>query len=201
LRRIGIFGGSFDPVHNAHLALAQVALQHLRLDELAWVPVGQPWQKAGALTRGSDRAAMVALAIQPEPRFRLESCELRRVGPSYTVETVRELQARAGRAGDEWFLIIGQDQFAQLHTWHGWDELVRLVTLAVANRAGDAPHTNPEVLAASGHVIELPLPPMPVSATGVRLRVGLGQGFETMVPPAVARYIDQHRLYRGPLRS
>ena len=201
MKRIGIFGGSFDPVHNAHLALARLALEHLQLDELLWVPVGQPWQKAGQLTRASDRAAMVTLAIQHEPRFRLESCELLRVGPSYTLETVRELQAREGGAGNAWFLIIGQDQFAQLHTWHGWDDLVRLVTLAVANRAGEAPQSNPEVQAASGSVIELPLPPTPVSATGVRLRIGLGQSIETMVPPAVARYIDQHRLYRGPLRS
>jgi nicotinate-nucleotide adenylyltransferase len=201
LKRIGIFGGSFDPVHNAHLALAQVALEHLRLDELLWVPVGQPWQKAGALAAAADRAAMVVLAIEGEPRFRLENCELRRVGPSYTVDTVRELQARESHAGDVWYLVIGQDQFEHFHTWHGWRELMRRVTLAVANRAGDAPRANADVLAASGNVIELPLPPTPVSATDVRLRVGLGSSVESMVPPAVARYIDQHRLYRGPLRS
>jgi nicotinate-nucleotide adenylyltransferase len=198
LKRIGIFGGSFDPVHNAHLALARIALEHLQLDELLWVPVGQPWQKARQLVRAADRAAMVQLAIRDEPRFRLESCELRRNGPSYTVDTVRELRAREG--GD-WFLVIGQDQFAQFHTWHGWRELLGMVTLAVANRGGAAPHSNAEVSAASGAVIELPLLPTPVSATGVRLRVALGQNIDAMVPPDVARYIDQHRLYRGALRS
>ncbi len=204
MSRIGIFGGSFDPVHNTHLALADVALQHLKLDQLLWVPVGQPWQKARQLARAADRAAMVQLAIAHEPRFQLESCELLRTGPSYTVDTVRELRARAGNAGAAWFLIVGQDQFAQFHTWHGWEELVRMVTLAVAGRAGEAPQSNPEVAAAAGarsHVIELPLRPSSVSATGVRLRAALGQGISSMVPSAVARYIDQHGLYRGPLRS
>ena len=207
MSRIGILGGSFDPVHNTHLALAGVALQHLKLDQLLWVPVGQPWQKSRQLARAADRAAMVALAIALEPRFKLESCELLRTGPSYTVDTVRELRARAGDAkdaSDHWFLIIGQDQFAQFHTWHGWEDLVRMVTLAVANRAGDAPHSNPEVAAAMGAsatVIELPLPPSNVSATGVRQRVALGQDIAAMVPPAVASYIERHGLYRGPLRS
>ena len=207
MSRIGILGGSFDPVHNTHLALAGVALQHLKLDQLLWVPVGQPWQKSRQLARAADRAAMVALAIALEPRFKLESCELLRTGPSYTVDTVRELRARAGDANDasdHWFLIIGQDQFAQFHTWHGWEDLVRMVTLAVANRAGDAPHSNPEVAAAMGasaSVIELPLPPSNVSATGVRQRVALGQDIAAMVPPAVASYIERHGLYRGPLRS
>ncbi len=201
MSRIGIFGGSFDPVHNTHLALADVALHHLKLDRLLWVPVGQPWQKARQLVRAADRAAMVALAIADEPRFKLESCELLRTGPSYTVDTVRELREREGGAAHQWFLIVGQDQFAQFHTWHGWEELVRMVTLAVANRAGEAPRSNPEVSAASGQVVELPLPPSSVSATGVRLRIGLGQDVSAMVPPAVASYIEQHGLYRGPLRN
>lgn len=193
MKRIGIFGGSFDPVHNAHLALAAVALEHLRLDELLWVPVGQPWQKARQLARGADRAAMVALAIAHELRYRLESCELLRVGASYTVDTVRELRAREAAT---WFLIIGQDQYAQFHTWHGWEELAEMVTLAVANRAGDAPHSNSEV-ESRARVIELPLPPTPVSATGVRLRVALGQSIADLVPASVASYIEQHGLYRA----
>ena len=199
--RIGIFGGSFDPVHNTHLALARVALEDLQLGRLLWVPVGQPWQKSRQLVRGADRAAMLALAIADEPRFQLESCELLRTGPSYTVDTVRELSAREAYRGAKWFLIIGQDQFAQFHTWHGWEELVRLVTLAVANRAGDPPHSNPDVAAASGSVIELRLPPSTVSATDLRSRMALGDDIAAMVPSAVARYIDQHGLYRGPLRS
>jgi nicotinate-nucleotide adenylyltransferase len=199
--RIGIFGGSFDPVHNTHLALARVALEDLQLDRLLWVPVGQPWQKSRQLVRGADRAAMLALAIAGEARFHLESCELLRTGPSYTVDTVRELSRREASLDATWFLIIGQDQFAQFHTWHGWEELVRLVTLAVANRAGEPPHSNPDVAAASGTVIELRLPPSTVSATELRLRLAAGDDIAAMVPSAVARYIERHGLYRGPLRS
>ena len=198
MKRAGIFGGSFDPVHNAHLALADVALAHLQLDELLWVPAGQAWQKSPPLTEAADRLAMIKLAIAGEARFRVESCELHRSGPSYTVDTVRELREREG---DEWFLVIGQDQFAHFHTWHGWRELLQLVTLAVANRAGEAPQANPDVAAASGTVVELPLAPTQVSATGIRQCIAAGQSIATMVPAAVARYIEQHRLYRGPLRS
>jgi nicotinate-nucleotide adenylyltransferase len=105
LRRIGLFGGSFDPVHNAHLALARQALDQLKLDELRWVPVGQAWQKARVLTPAAQREAMLRLAIEGEARFVLERCELQRAGPSYTLDTLRELQAAT--PGSDWFLLIG----------------------------------------------------------------------------------------------
>ena len=132
--RIGIFGGSFDPVHRAHLALATLALQSLSLDELCWVPAGQPWQKARVLTAAVHREAMLRLAIAGEPRFTLSRCELERASASYTLDTVRSLQA--ARPGVRWTLVIGQDQYAAFHTWQGWPDLLGLVTLAVANRPG-----------------------------------------------------------------
>ena len=100
-RRIGLFGGSFDPVHVAHLALARQALDELRLDELRWIPVGHAWQKARAMTPAAHREAMLKLAIAGEPRFVLDRREIERPGPSYTVDTVRELQAAEPNA--EWF--------------------------------------------------------------------------------------------------
>jgi nicotinate-nucleotide adenylyltransferase len=199
VRRIGLFGGSFDPPHNAHLALARVALQHLSLDELRWVPAGQQWQKARELSAAADREAMVALAIAGEPRFVLERCELRRAGPSYTLDTVTQLQAATRDA--QWFLVIGQDQYAQLHTWHGWTDLLRKVTLAVACRDTADVHARPEVAAVPHAMLTLPLPPTPVSSTAIRQAIAEGRDFTDMVPAAVARYIDQHRLYSGHPRS
>ncbi len=191
--RIGLFGGTFDPVHNAHVALARAALQALALDEVRWVPTGQPWQKARSITPAVHREAMLKLALAGEPRFVLDRIELEREGPSYTLDTVRALQT--ARPGASWFLLIGADQYAGLHTWHGWRELLDRVVLAVAARPGVAAAPQPEVLAHAHRVV--PLPPMAVSATDIRSRVASGLPVGDLVPPAVATYIDQHALYRA----
>ena len=196
MRKIGLFGGSFDPVHNAHVALAHVALGHLALDELRWVPAGQPWQKPRAMTPVEHRAAMVQAAIAGEPRFALERCEIERTGPTYTLDTVRALAAH--EPGGQWFLVIGQDQYARLSTWHDWRDLLGLVTLAVAARSGESPQPDAAIAALPHSMVNLPLPRMDVSATEVRRRAAAGEPIDDLVPPAVARYIDQHRLYRGP---
>jgi nicotinate-nucleotide adenylyltransferase len=192
-RRIGLFGGSFDPVHHAHLALARQAQDQLQLDELRWVPVGQAWQKARVLTPAAQREAMLRLAIEGEARFVLERCELQRAGPSYTLDTLRELQAAT--PGSDWFLLIGQDQYRNLHTWHGVDELLQRVTLAVAQRSDEPAEADARVRAAPR--VALALPPMEISATDIRQRVAAGSDISSLVPPAVALYIYQHGLYRG----
>jgi nicotinate-nucleotide adenylyltransferase len=193
LKRIGLFGGSFDPVHIAHVELARVALAQLALDEVRWIPAGNPWQKDRVMTPAVHREAMVRRAIDGEPNFLLDRCELQRSGPSYTLDTVRELQA--AQPGAEWFLVIGQDQYAGLHTWNDWTELLQRVTLAVANRPDVTAQPSPEVKAFAHKVVDLPA--MPVSSTDIRGRLAAGQGIDDLVPPAVARYIDQHHLYRG----
>ena len=191
LRRVGLFGGSFDPVHVAHVALAREALEQLALDELRWMPVGVPWQKARALAPAAHRAAMVELAMAGEPRFRLERIELDRPGPTYTVETVRAL--RAAEPAVEWTLVLGEDQYAGLHTWQGWQELLAGVRLAVAGRPGVGRPPHADVARAARDAVALP--PMTVSSSDVRARLAKGLPIEGLVPDAVARYIARHRLY------
>jgi len=192
LTRIGLFGGTFDPPHNAHVALARAALDALKLGELRWIPAGNPWQKAREITSAEHREAMVRAAIAGEPRFVLDRIELEREGPSYTLDTVNALHAQQPQA--ELFLVIGADQYAGLHTWRGWQALLSRVTLAVANRPGPMPAVHPDVLRTVHRVV--PLPMLDVSATDIRSRVARGESIDSLVPPAVASYISRHGLYR-----
>ena len=191
MQRVGIFGGTFDPVHNAHVALARTALDALQLDELRWVPAGQPWQKARVISPSAQREAMLRLAMGDEPRYVLDRIELERSGPSYTLDTVRALQRQ--RPGNEWFLVIGADQYATLHTWAHWRTLLGLVTLAVAARPGETPPVHAEVAALAHRAV--PLAMMDISSTDIRARVAAGLPVDRLVPDAVARYIDQQALY------
>lgn len=193
LKRLGLFGGTFDPPHNAHLALARAALDEFQLDSLHWIPAGRPWQKARQITEAAHREAMVRAAIDGEPRFVLDRIEIERQGPSYTLDTVRAL--RAQHAAAALYLVIGADQYAGLHTWQGWQELLGLVTLAVANRPGLMPPVNADVLRTPHRVV--PLPMLDISATDIRSRVARGLPVDSLVPPAVARYIKTNGLYRS----
>ena len=194
--RLGIFGGSFDPPHLAHRALARVAGNALALDELLWIPAGQPWQKPRSITPAAHREAMVALSLADTASWRLESCELLRTGPSYMVDTLADIQSRLAYCTAQCFLIIGQDQLSGLHTWHRFAELLSRVTLAVAGRPGSGPTLDAKVQQAAQQAV--PLPPMHLSSTDIRQRVATGQPIEHMVLPAVARYIAQHGLYASP---
>ena len=197
MKRIGLFGGTFDPVHNAHVALARSALVDLQLDAVRWIPAGQPWQKDRQVTDAAHRAAMVQLAIAGEPRFVLDRIEIDRAGPSYTLDTVRALQA--AQPGQQWFLLIGQDQYAGLHTWNQWQELLTRVTLAVANRPGAAPAVHADVLRFPHRSV--PLAMLDISSTDIRRRAAQGLDISTLVPADVAGYIDQHRLYTAAIRN
>jgi nicotinate-nucleotide adenylyltransferase len=195
-RRIGIFGGSFDPPHLAHVALAQAAVDQLKLDELRVFPTGQAWHKSRSLTAGEHRLAMARDAFGAVPRAVVDDRELRREGPTYTIDTLRELQAE--HPGAELVLVIGADQAEALHGWRDSGELMRLAHIAVAARARpdpDAPPFDAARLPAGGRFLAVELPPMPVSATLVRARVSAGEGIDHLVPPGVASYIAHHHLY------
>ena len=196
-RRIGILGGSFDPPHLAHLALGRLAMQQLALDELRWLPAGAPWQKAGRpMAAGAHRTAMLAALLQGEPGHVIDPRELRRSGPTYTIDTVRELQAETPDA--DWFFILGQDQYGRFDTWRDWPELLQRLTLAVAARAGEAP-APPAALAGHPHrTTVLPLPGQDIAASDIRTQLAAGLPPAKLAPlvgAAVAGYIDQHLLY------
>jgi nicotinate-nucleotide adenylyltransferase len=194
-RRIGIFGGSFDPPHLAHVALARAAVAQLGLDELRVLPTGQAWHKARELSGAQHRLAMAREAFREVPHAVVDDRELRRSGPTYTVDTLRELHAEA--PGAELLLVIGADQAEALHGWHESAAIMALATLAVAARARpdpDAPAFDTSRLPA-GRRLSVELPNMPVSATQIRARAAARQDIDQLVPAGVARYIALHNLY------
>lgn len=197
IRRIGVYGGSFDPAHLGHLALARVARDTLRLDEVRVVPAGQPWQKADRLQAdATQREAMLRLLLGDEPGLVIDTRELRRSGDSYTVDTLRELAAEWPSA--VFYLVIGADQFARLDSWHQADELPRLAHVAVAARTGQQPRP-PEAWARRPLAwTRLPLPRIDISSTDVRRLAAAGAPVSPLVGEAVAGYIAQHQLYRVP---
>ena len=192
-RRVGMFGGAFDPPHRAHTALAEAAVRQLQLDALYVFPTGDAWHKQRALSAAPHRLEMARLAFAGVPGVVVDDRELRRAGPTYSVDTLRELQAEHPGAG--LFLLMGEDQAAGFSRWHAWHDIAGLATLAVAQRGEvegiPALRELPDV-----RVQDLQLPRMPVSATEIRARLTTGQDITQLVDPAVASYIARHHLYR-----
>lgn len=194
-KRLGVFGGAFDPPHLAHRALAEVAMVQLQLDELRVLPTGQAWHKTRQLTPAHHRLAMAQLAFADLPGLVLDDREIRRAGPSYTLDTLRELQAE--QADAELFLVMGKDQADALPTWRNWQEIVRLAIICVADRDGltgkETRFVPPAEMAVRFH--KLHMPAMDISATGIRSRIATHQGVAPLVSAPVARYIAHHHLY------
>ena len=181
---IGILGGTFDPVHNAHLAMARAALDHLKLDHVLFIPTGQTRYRPPSATPGRDRATMLRLAIQDDPRLGVDERELRPEATGYTLDTLRALRSELGDA--ELYLLMGADQYEKLATWHRPDELRRLARIGVFVRPGIELKDKPELI---------PMDPTPISASEIRARAKRGERLDGLVPPAVANYIARHRLY------
>lgn len=200
--RLGVFGGAFDPPHRTHVALVEAVLAQRQLDELRIFPTGDAWHKTRALSPAADRLAMAQLAFGDIPRVVVDPREVLRAGPTYTLDTLRELKHQFPHAQP--VLIMGSDQAAALPTWHGWQEILAIAIVSIAERLESArsdglatrfdPRTLPG-LPAGARFETLELPPMDTSATDIRARVARGEDIAALVPPAVARYIDQHHLY------
>ena len=198
-RRIGVFGGAFDPPHLAHLAIARAALEQFDLDLLLVIPTGQAWHRAGPTSDASHRLAMARLAFAGLGRVQIDDTEVRRAGPTYTVETLLELRERHEAA--QWWLLLGADQAQKLSLWQRWQEILALAQLCVAGRNGQLPPAGEDVAAqqakAQGRWQDLHLPVMTVSATEVRRRVAAREDISGLVPGSIARYIAQHKLYQA----
>ena len=200
LKRIGVFGGAFDPPHNAHVALAKAALEQFALDALYIIPTGQAWHKARTLSEAEQRLAMTRLAFEDLARVVVDERELQRAGPTFTIDTLQALQAENPQA--QLYLFIGADQFSTFRQWHKWQEILELAIICIADRAQSTlAQTQFDAYAPHNHrFFTLQLPLMPVSATQVRKLMALGAAtaydVAQLVPEPVARYISLHRLYR-----
>ena len=186
-----MFGGTFDPPHIGHLAVAVEVRWALDLDRVLMVVANDPWQKRGVrdLTPAGDRLAMVQAAVEGLEGIEADDREIRRGGPSYTVDTVREL--RSEHPGAEIAVIVGADAAAGLATWERADELAGLATIAAVQRPG---HGEPAV--PPGFTVEVvDVPALDVSSSDLRARVAEGRPIDVLVPAAAATLIDRHRIY------
>ncbi len=189
--RIGIFGGTFDPVHSAHVEVAESVRRALGLDRLLFVVANQPWQKEGerSLTPAEDRYAMVVAALEDRPDLEPSRLEIERGGPSYTIDTVRRL--RQDHPGADLFLVVGSDVVPTLPTWEDEPTLRRLVTLAVVGRPA-VPVAQPP---AGWHAVHVPAAPSDLSSTELRRRLEAGDVVDDLLPEAVIRCIERRGLY------
>ena len=185
MKKIGIFGGTFDPIHHGHLILARDAIEQLELDELIFIPAALSPHKSGELPADADaRVEMLRAAIEEQPQFCLDTLELERPAPSYTVDTIETLRIREPDA--QFICLIGEDNVAQLPTWRRFADLSKMVQFAVLDRTGlETAHPFPTI---RRHI--------DISATDIRNRVARGQSIRYLVPRAVERIIRDRELYR-----
>ncbi len=198
IRRIGVFGGTFDPIHYGHLVIAEDARVYLQLEIVLFVPARQPPHKpSGSYSAFPHRVRMTELAIADNPHFVLSLLEAERPGPSYTVDTLRQLRTEFGPDAELYF-IIGMDSLANITTWHKPAELLTLCRVVVAERAGYSVDLTAleEALPGLRNRLELiDTPELSISSTDLQRRVRSGLAIRYQLPPQVEKYIYEHRLY------
>lgn len=191
---VALLGGTFDPVHNAHLAIAARALDArgaLGAQRVLWLPTGAPGYRGAPVASAAHRVAMLRLAIASEPRFSIDQRELAPGHSGYTYDTLAALRAELGPDAGL-VMLIGGDQYAKLDRWHRWQELFGLCRFGVFERPGERA---PAIDVPEGAVIRIPMDPMPVSASNIRSRLARGESIAGMVPAPVVEYIQRQRLY------
>ena len=197
--RLGVFGGSFDPLHLGHLIIAEEVIDRGIVDKVLFIPAGIPWMKSGqAISAAEHRLAMVPLAIQSNPNFLVSDLEIRRTGPSHPADTLQQLALVYGPS-TKLFLVLGTDTVADLERWHMPHRLFDLSTVVFVNRAGvegiNAASLEPFGDAATEKSIWLETPAIGISSTEIRERVATGISIRYLVPSAVQEYISEHGLY------
>ena len=194
---IGVLGGTFDPIHIGHLIVAEEARIRLGLQEVLFVPAGQPWLKLDRhISPAIHRVEMVRRAIGSNLHFRLCTLEVERSGPSYTVDTMMVLRKQLGSEASLFF-IVGRDTLAELPLWREPRKLVQLCRLVVAPRLGtkDLKHLETAIPELPERVVQLDMPVIEISSSGVRHRVGQGLSIRYLVPPEVEEYITEQKIY------
>ncbi len=201
--RIGLYGGSFDPIHFGHLIAARAIGEQLDLARIVLIPSGQPPHKApGQVSDGAHRLAMTRAAVEGDTSFEVSDLEMHRAGPSYTLHTIKAFREQVGVEA-KMFWIIGADSLPELPTWYRITELVRIVTIVTAVRPGWQPPDLAVLAAAIGEVPARQLmsnccstPPIGISATDIRARIAAGRSVRYLLPEAVVSYIQQQALYK-----
>jgi nicotinate-nucleotide adenylyltransferase len=191
-RRVGIMGGTFDPIHHGHLVAASEVASQFNLDEVIFVPTGEPWQKQDRLVSAAEhRYLMTVIATASNPRFYVSRVDIDRPGPTYTIDTIRDLAAEQGDA--ELFFITGADALAQILSWKDQADALKLAHFIGVTRPGY--ELSDDHLPADS-VTLVDVPAMAISSSAVRDRVRAGQPVWYLVPDGVVQYIGKHRLYR-----
>ena len=192
-RRIGVFGGAFDPPHLGHAQLLQAAIQQLELDAVLVIPTGEAWHKVRGLTPAVHRLAMAELAFGNLPQVQVDAREIERHGPSYTVDTLMELHTE--HSGADFYLLMGQDQWARFETWRRPAQVAALAIICVAFRA-DSSAAPAQIGTHSPPPMSIAMPSTDLSSTAIRSAVARHQCLDGLVFAPVARYIEQHHLYQ-----
>lgn len=191
MQRLGLLGGTFDPIHIAHLVLALAACEQRDLDAVVLVPANDPWQKSSVVASPEQRLTMTQLAVGSQDKLLASGVDLRREGPSYAIDTIRDLTREYPEA--EFEFIVGSDALANLSTWKNYAELIQMVTFVAAERPG-----TPLQVPDGGKIAAISVPLLEVSSTDIRTRVQEGRSIAFLVPEAVEQYIQDTDLYQVP---